>query len=100
MAQSVHTGRKEEPTMNDWRHQTFANALERISCYRNNEALVYHHERLTYLEFKKRVDRISKGLIALGVQKGDRVAVWLPNFPEWILAQWAIAQDRFCSGVH
>ena len=79
--------------MNDWRHLTFARALERItSSYGNNEALVYHDERLTYLEFKKRVDRFSKGLIALGVEKGDRVAIFLPNFPEWIVAQWAIAQ--------
>jgi len=79
--------------MNDWRNLTFAEALERISSsYGENEVIVYHQERLTYAEFKRRVDRISKGLIALGVKKGDRVAVWLPNFPEWILAQWAIAQ--------
>jgi len=79
--------------MNNWRNLTFAEALERISSsYGENEVIVYHQERLTYAEFKRRVDRISKGLIALGVRKGDRVAVWLPNFPEWILAQWAIAQ--------
>lgn len=79
--------------MNDWRHLTFAKALEKmVSSYGNNEALVYHDERLTYLELKKSVDRFSRGLMALGVEKGDRVAVFLPNFPEWIIAQWAIAQ--------
>ncbi len=79
--------------MDDWRHLTFAQALEKIvSFYGDNQALVYHHERLTYLEFKKRVDRLSKGLIALGIKEGNRVGVFLPNFPEWIIAQWAIAQ--------
>jgi fatty-acyl-CoA synthase len=79
--------------MNDWRHLTFAKALDKIvSSYGNNEALVYQNERLTYKEFQQRVDRLSKGLMALGVKQGDRVAVFLPNFPEWIIAQWAIAQ--------
>jgi len=58
--------------MNDWRHLTFAKALERIvPSYGDNEGLVYHDERLTYLEFQKRVDRLSKGLIALGVCDGE-----------------------------
>ena len=79
--------------MNDWRHITFADALDRISSlYGDKEAIVYQQERMTYSDLQKMVDRISKGLMSLGVQKGDRVAIWLPNFPEWIIAQWAITQ--------
>ena len=36
------------------------------------------------------VDRISRGLMSLGVNKGDNVALWAPNVPEWIVANLAI----------
>lgn len=82
-----------EENVTDWRNLTFTQALDRVvHQYGDREFLVYHNERLTYLDFKKRVDRLSKGLISIGIQKGDRVALWLPNFPEWIITQWAIAQ--------
>ncbi|KAJ9466859.1 putative acyl-CoA synthetase YngI [Diplonema papillatum] len=43
----------------------------------------------TYAAFSKDVDEVAAGLLALGYEQGDRVGVWLPNYYEWILTQFA-----------
>src|SRR6516162_6004455 len=45
--------------------------------------------RLTYLEYRERVDAIARGLLALGLNKGDHIAVWAINLPEWPLLEMA-----------
>ena len=58
-----------------------------------NEALVvcHHDVRLTYSEFQNRVRETAKGLLALGIRKGDRVGIWAFNCEEWVLLQFATA---------
>src|SRR5205823_546769 len=62
------------------------------------EAIVYscYHEfggaldiRLTYREYRERVNGIARGLLALGLNKGDHIAVWAVNLPEWPLLELA-----------
>ncbi len=48
------------------------------------EALCFKGRRWTFAELAAGVDRVARGLIALGVRRGDKVALWLPNRPEWI----------------
>ncbi|MCM8901479.1 AMP-binding protein [Caldicoprobacter algeriensis] len=62
--------------------------------YSDHEAVVYPFEnvRWTYSEFCDRVNRIARGLIRIGVKKGQHVAVWATNVPEWLLAQFALAK--------
>jgi len=48
--------------------------------------------RWTYTELDAGVTRLAAGLLGLGVVKGDRVAVWAPNLPEWVLLQYATAR--------
>ncbi len=57
----------------------------------DNEALVSRHQslRYTYRQLQEAVDRFARGLMALGVQKGDRVGIWSPNYAEWVIAQFA-----------
>ena len=59
-----------------------------------NEALVSVQQdvRLTYRELLDAVDRIATGLLARGVEPGDRVGVWSPNCAEWVLVQYATAR--------
>ncbi|ATI80691.1 AMP-binding protein [Sphingobium yanoikuyae] len=45
---------------------------------------------ISFAAFKDQVDRLAGALIAHGVEHGDRVAIWAPNSPEWILAASAI----------
>lgn len=64
----------------------------------DKEALVYDYPeiglklRLTYGQYRDVVNRLAKGLIAFGVEKGDQVAVWATNVPEWIFLQLALAK--------
>ncbi|MBI4514311.1 MAG: AMP-binding protein [Deltaproteobacteria bacterium] len=53
------------------------------------EAVVYGDERITYHQLRERVDRLASGLLRLGVAKGDRVALWMTNCPQWLTAQFA-----------
>ncbi len=54
------------------------------------EALCFRDRRLSFAEVAAGVDRVARGLIALGVQPGERVALWLVNRPEWIEAAFAV----------
>jgi fatty-acyl-CoA synthase len=56
------------------------------------EAIVFRAERLTYAEVRARVDTLARALLALGVGRGDRVALLLPNRPEWLLTAFATAR--------
>ncbi|HEV8585650.1 MAG TPA: AMP-binding protein [Methylomirabilota bacterium] len=56
------------------------------------EAIVFRGERLTYGGLKARADALAGGLLALGVGKGDGVAILLPNRPEWVIAAAAAAK--------
>ena len=60
----------------------------------DNEALVVSHQgvRWRYGEFKERVDRLAAGLLALGLEPGDRIGIWSPNNSEWALTQFAAAK--------
>lgn len=48
--------------------------------------------RLTYAELDQEASRLARGLLDLGVGKGDKVGLWMPNNPEWVVAYFAIAR--------
>jgi fatty-acyl-CoA synthase len=58
------------------------------------EALVSCRQelRLTYAELASRTDALARGLLATGLDKGDRVGIWSPNRAEWVLLQYATAK--------
>ena len=57
----------------------------------DGEALVYADRdlRYTYREFREAVEGCARALMALGLEKGDHVAVWGQNVPEWVTLQFA-----------
>ena len=65
-----------------------------VAKFPDNPAIVYVDRdfRLTYKEFSKVVDETAKGLMALGIQKGEKVAVWATNIPFWVTLQFATAK--------
>ncbi|GBC60867.1 AMP-binding protein [Desulfonema ishimotonii] len=67
---------------------------EAIANHPDNEAIVYVDRdfRLTYREFGEVVDRLAKGLMALGIRKGEKVAIWATNVPYWVALQFATAK--------
>jgi fatty-acyl-CoA synthase len=48
--------------------------------------------RWSYAELARDVEAVAKGLLARGIAKGDRVGIWAPNLPEWVLVQFATAR--------
>ena len=74
---------------------TIAGLLARTVAARPTaEALVFREPglRLSWQGFAQAVDRLATGLLALGVGRGDRVGIWSPNRPEWVLTQFATAR--------
>ncbi|PYP39749.1 MAG: AMP-binding protein, partial [Gemmatimonadetes bacterium] len=65
-----------------------------VERFPDREALVSCHQgiRLTWREFQAECDRFARGLLALGLRKGDRIGIWSPNRAEWVVAQFATAK--------
>lgn len=71
---------------------TMGELLEKVvSQFQENEALVdiSRGVRLTYGEFLNCVNQLAKGLLKLGLKKGDHLALWAPNRWEWIVTEFA-----------
>ncbi|MBT8108899.1 MAG: AMP-binding protein [Gammaproteobacteria bacterium] len=76
-------------------YETIGEVFDRVvDKHPDNIALIVRHQgvRWTYRKFRHEVERLATGLIALGVQPGDRVGVWGPNSYEWVLSQFATAK--------
>jgi len=71
-----------------------ANLEATVDRVPDREALVVVHQgiRQTWAEFYGTINEVAKGLIAMGIQVGDRVGMWSPNFAEWIYIQYATAK--------
>lgn len=78
----------------DWQdRKTLGQLLEEAAAkFGGREAWCYKGQRLTYRVLRERVDRLAAGLVRLGIKKGDKVAVWLPNYLEWVYAYFAVAK--------
>ncbi len=57
----------------------------------DREAIVAPDRRVTYAELHRAAQRVASGLLALGVKKNDKIALWLPNRPEWLFVQYGCA---------
>jgi fatty-acyl-CoA synthase len=60
----------------------------------DNEALVYPNRniRYTFSQLEWLTRRVARGLLSIGIQSGDRVALWAPNIAEWVVLQFALAK--------
>ena len=71
-----------------------ANLRSTVARFGTDEALVSRHQgvRYSYEELWNEVEEVARGLVALGIQRGDRVGIWAPNCAEWTLTQFATAR--------
>jgi len=65
-----------------------------VDAHGERDAFVFveHGVRWTWRQFQGQVERLVCGLLSLGVERGDRVGIWSPNRPEWVLVQFATAR--------
>lgn len=76
----------------DWKKQTLAEALAATAtAHPQDEALVIADRRLTWAELRDNVREVAQGLRALGINRGDHVAVCMGNSPEWAIFFYAAA---------
>jgi fatty-acyl-CoA synthase len=62
--------------------------------YADRDGLIspYRNLRLSYAQLRDEVNRVARGLMAIGVKKGDHVAIWAYNYPQWIYTMFATAK--------
>ncbi|MDF9297109.1 long-chain-fatty-acid--CoA ligase [Geobacillus stearothermophilus] len=65
---------------------------ERAAEFGSQPALTFYDKTITYAELAAAVNRFASSLQARGVQKGDRVAIMLPNCPQYVIAYYGILQ--------
>ena len=68
--------------------------LKIVENFPNEEAVVSIHQgrRLTYSELSDSIDKLARGLLAMGFNKGDRIGIWATDNIEWLLLQMATAR--------
>lgn len=88
---SYVSGTSDKPLLGITIGDMFDQIVER---YPDNEALVARHQgiRYTYRQLHGQVDQCARALLALGVQKGERVGIWAPNCAEWAITQFATSK--------
>ena len=71
---------------------TFPDVLDRM-CKEFPDQYAFRYTELdytrTYIEFRNDVDTFARSLIAMGVRRGDHVAIWATNVPQWYITFWA-----------
>ena len=67
---------------------------EQARNYPDYEAMVYPEKKLrkTYREFNEMTNETARGFMSLGIEKGEHVAIWSDNKPEWLVSQFATAK--------
>jgi len=91
LTQSYTQGASAVPLIGDTIGAHFQAAAER---WADRPALIVTQQnvRWTYAELNARVDAFAAGLLALGLEPGDRVGIWSPNNAEWVVTQFATAK--------
>lgn len=84
--------------MTDWYpKRTMGSLLDDAAVrFGDREALLDGDRTWTFAQWRDEADRVAKGLMALGVEPGERVAVWMTNRPEWLFLMFAIAKVGAC----
>jgi acyl-CoA synthetase (AMP-forming)/AMP-acid ligase II len=75
-----------------------AKVLEKCAkAYTDRSAIIFRQEQVSFIQLRDRVCAFSHALLKLGVKPGDKVAIYLPNWPEYILSYLAIWSIGACS---
>ncbi|MDP3041429.1 MAG: AMP-binding protein [Candidatus Omnitrophota bacterium] len=74
------------------------NVLEECAkIYAHKSAIIFRQEQLSFVQLRDKVFALGQALLKLGVKPGDRVAIYLPNWPEYVLSYLAIWSIGACS---
>jgi fatty-acyl-CoA synthase len=88
---SYVSGRSETPLLGI----TIGDAFDQtVARFPDRGALVSRHQglRYTWAQLRDEVDRAARGLLAIGITRGQRVGIWSPNRAEWAITQFATSK--------
>ena len=93
------SGDRSEPLLHKTIPALFA---ETAKAYGPRDAAVFveQDKRFSWNELAEAVDALAAGLLALGLEKGDRIGIWSPNRWEWLVTQFAHGPHRPGAGQH
>ena len=76
-----------------WAGKTIGGALDKaVERYGDEVGYVFTSGELTYNRLKQTSDLVARGLLRLGVAKGDKVAIWMAGYAEWVFVYFALAR--------
>lgn len=76
--------------LNYFHHPIYEFLEKSARDYPNNISTIFFDKKYTYKQLKERVDRLATGLKSLGLEKNDRIAIYLPNCPQFVISFFAI----------
>ncbi len=88
---SYVSGRSDQPLLG----LTIGDAFDAVSArFPDRDALIVRHQgsRFTYAQLGQAADRCARALLAVGLEKGQRIGIWAPNCAEWVITQLAAAK--------
>ncbi|HNX60031.1 MAG TPA: AMP-binding protein, partial [Spirochaetota bacterium] len=67
---------------------------DQVALYPDQDFVIYPDRdlRFTFRQFDERVNNLAKGLLAIGIKKGDHVGIWATNVPDWLTFLFATAK--------
>ncbi len=82
---------KLEPSLGHYPQIPLYQILDQVAHeYPNKTAILFKGQEMKYHQLISKVDSLASSLIAKGLKKGERVCLFLPNCPEYVIAYWAI----------
>lgn len=79
--------------MEEWVRRPIGDVFDEMAeRYPRKDCLIFEDQRISYSDMGEKVHAFAKGLLNIGVKKGDKVSLWMSNRPEWIIAKFAIAK--------
>lgn len=76
-----------------WTGQTISMALATAAReYGDREAFVFSNARVGFRELEQRANEVARAFLSLGIQKGDRVAIWMAGYAEWAYLYFGLAK--------
>src|SRR5687768_1754707 len=89
----AHRQRALDERVPEWTPCTLHGALDRAAGeYPSNPYIVTDSRTWSYAETAEATRRLARGLVALGISPGDKVALILANYPEFVIAKYAISR--------
>ena len=90
--------------MSEFIERTISGQIEYLAKVMPDQPAVKYHSGFdferTYRQLDEECDRIAKAFLSIGIKKGDHIAMWSTNYPQWIITLFAASKIGLCDRKH